>query len=317
MWFAWPETLRERGILGINRRNADYTLKYNKRSLYPLVDDKLRTKRLAQQHDIAVPELYGVIEVEGQVGNLHKVLAEHADFVIKPAHGSGGEGILVIVDQQKGKYRRSDGVIVTLDEVKHHTFNVLSGLYSLGGQSDAALIEYRVKFDPLFEAIAYQGVPDVRIIVFLGVPAMSMVRLPTRMSSGKANLHQGAIGAGIDLATGTTLKAVWGNEIVEEHPDTRNPVTGVSIPLWDQLLTIAAKCYDITGLGYLGADIVLDRDLGPLVLELNARPGLNIQIANKAGLLHRLELIEKEASGLHTVEDRIAFAREHFRADRG
>ena len=38
------DALRREGILGINGRNARYTLKANPRRLYPLVDDKLRTK---------------------------------------------------------------------------------------------------------------------------------------------------------------------------------------------------------------------------------------------------------------------------------
>ena len=38
-------------------------------------------------------------------------------------------------------------------------------------------------------------------------------------------------------------------------------------------------------LGYVGVDIVLDANYGPMVLEANARPGLNIQIANNQGLL--------------------------------
>ena len=97
-------------------------------------------------------------------------------------------------------YRKVDGLLLNPEEVGYHLFNIISGIYSLGGQPDKALIEYRVQFDPIFEAISYQGVPDIRVIVFLGVPVMSMVRLPTRMSGGKANLHQGAIGAGIDIA---------------------------------------------------------------------------------------------------------------------
>jgi len=155
-------------------------------------------------------------------------------------------------------------------------------------------------------------VPDIRIIVFLGVPVMAMVRLPTRQSDGKANLHQGAIGAGIDIATGRTLSAVWLNQIVEEHPDTGNPVTGVYIPGWERLLSLAAGCYEMTGLGYIGVDLVLDADLGPLMLELNARPGLDIQIANRAGLLHRLQQVEQRQPGGLSVEQRIVFAREHF-----
>jgi alpha-L-glutamate ligase-like protein len=261
---------------------------------------------------IGVPPLYGVVEVEGQVRQVPEMVREKSDFVIKPAHGSGGEGILVIAGRTNGKFRKAAGNIITREELDHHIFNTLSGLYSLGGQPDKAIIEYRVQFDPTFEHISYLGVPDIRIIVFLGVPVMSMVRLPTRMSDGKANLHQGAVGAGIDMSTGRTVSAVWENDIVEEHPDTGYPVTGVSIPNWENLLEMAARCHDMTGLGYQGVDIVLDRDKGPLVLELNARPGLNIQIANKSGLLRRLDAVEKYRDSLTSLTDRVSFAIENF-----
>ena len=141
---------------------------------------------------------------------------------------------------------------------------------------------------------------------------MAMVRLPTRMSDGKANLHQGAIGAGIDLSTGQTLSGVWKNEIVHEHPDTEQPITGLQIPHWDILLREAAQCYELTGLGYQGVDLVLDKVQGPLILELNARPGLNIQIANRAGLLPRLHMVEEQAERLTTLEDRLNFAKQYF-----
>lgn len=304
--------LKRKGILAINKRNADYTLKHNPRRLYPLVDDKLLTKQLALKNGIEVPPLYGVIEVEGQVRRVPEILGDHPDFVIKPAHGSGGEGILVIAGRTNGKFRKAAGIIMSRDELDHHIFNTLSGLYSLGGQPDKVIIEYRVQFDPTFEHISYLGVPDIRIIVFLGVPVMSMVRLPTRMSDGKANLHQGAIGAGVDMATGTTLSAVWGDDVVEEHPDTGNRVTGVAIPNWDHLLELAARCHEMTGLGYQGVDIVLDRDKGPLILELNARPGLNIQIANKAGLLLRLDAVERHRNSLGSLSERVQFAKENF-----
>jgi alpha-L-glutamate ligase-like protein len=311
---ALARQLANRGVLGLNRRNAAYTLWYNPRKLYPLVDDKLRTKELALRAGIAVPELYGVVQGEYQLRNLPDVLGNYSDFVIKPAHGSGGDGILLISGRLKDLYRKADGLLISHEELRHHVANVVSGLYSLGGQPDKALIEYRVRPEPLFENVSYQGVPDIRVIVFLGVPVMSMVRLPTRMSGGRANLHQGALGAGIDLAGGITLTAVWRNDIVTEHPDTGSPVTGLRIPDWEDLLRLAANCYELTGLGYQGVDIVLDKDKGALILELNARPGLNIQIANCTGLLPRLKLVEQNHRSLHGVEERVTFARTHFGA---
>lgn len=306
--------LNKAGVLGINGRNARYVLRYNQRNLYPLVDDKSLTKQLAIKAGIAVPELYHTIEIERQIKELHEVLQTHSEFVIKPAQGSGGDGIVVVTGRRKGLYRKASGVLVSEAELSHHVSNILSGLYSLGGHTDKALIEYLVKFDPVFEQITYLGVPDIRIIIFLGVPIMAMVRLPTQMSDGKANLHQGAIGAGIDISTGKTLTAVWKNNIVSEHPDTGADVTDVQVPYWDQMLQIAGRCYDLTGLGYQGVDIVLDKDKGPLMLELNARPGLNIQIANRCGLLPRLQLVEKHHQELLDIDARISFAKQHFSA---
>jgi len=310
--FALAKALERNGVLGINARNANYILEYNERRNYPLVDDKALTKELALKHNVAVPDLYGIIEIQQQVNTLPDLLASHNDFVIKPANGSQGEGIVVITGKSAGLYRKADGTLVGDDDLKFLVTNILSGIYSLGGQTDKALIEYRVQFDPVFEAIAYRGVPDVRIIIFLGVPVMAMVRLPTRMSDGKANLHRGCIGAGIDIATGRTLTAVWRNSIVTAHPDTGNPVSDVEIPQWQRLLEIAAGAYEMTNLGYQGIDLVLDRERGPLLLELNARPGLNIQIANREGLAGRLQAVEQHRGGFGSVADRVAFARANF-----
>jgi len=311
-WFRTAALLERKGVLGINRRNAEYMLPSNPRHCYPLVDDKTLTKQLAAKAGVAVPELYGVIEIQRQVRALPRLLRKYQDFVVKPARGSQGDGIIVVTGRTRTRYRAADGSLLDDHDICFHVSNILSGVYSLGGQADRAMIEYRVNFDPVFEAITYRGVPDVRIIVYRGVPVMAMVRLPTRLSGGKANLHQGAIGTGVDMATGTTLTAVWRNEIVAEHPDTGNPVSGMQIPHWDTLIELAARSYELTGLGYQGIDIVLDRDKGPLILELNARPGLAIQIANRAGLRTRLEIVERDLPTLRSLADRVAFARERF-----
>ena len=310
--FARVRRLSERGVLGINRRNAHYTLGYNPRRLFPLVDDKVATKRLAQGAGIAVPELYGVIEFVHQVRSLRDILEPHEDAAIKPCRGSGGAGILILSGRRGDMFVRAGGDLISMAEIRYHVLNILSGLYSLGGQRDKVIIEYRVRFDPLFEDISYLGVPDIRVIVFQGVPVMSMLRLPTRASDGKANLHQGAVGAGVDIATGTTLSAVWQDRIVRHHPDTGAPVGGVRIPNWTDLLSLASRCFELTGLGYQGVDIVLDRDKGPLILELNARPGLSCQIANLAGLLPRLREVESRTKPFGSVRERVDFAVENF-----
>jgi alpha-L-glutamate ligase-like protein len=310
--FNLAQRLQHAGVMGINRRNRDYLFEFNPRRNYPLVDDKVLTKQLAAQAGIAITPLYALIEIQYQVKHLATLLEPYRDFVIKPAQGSGGNGIIVISEHRQQLYRKLNGEILSLLDLQHHISSIIGGLYSLGGQTDKALIEYRVQFDPVFTAITYQGVPDIRLVVFLGVPVMAMLRLPTRQSQGKANLHQGAIGVGIDIATGRTTTAVSGNTNIDIHPDTGQNISDVYVPHWDRMLEIAAQCNELTGMGYLGADFVLDQDKGPLLLELNARPGLNIQIANRAGLLPRMQQVQAIAPQKLDAAQRVAFAKQHF-----
>jgi len=312
--FFRARALRANGILGLNERNAQVIQRFNLRKLYPLVDDKLRTKRLALEAGISVPELYGAMESQHDVRSWSKVADQHTDFVIKPAHGTGGDGILVVTGRSSRRqrlYQLIDGSVISEAGISHHVSNIISGQYSFVGSRDCAMIEYRVETDPFFAAVTFQGVPDVRILVYQGYPVMAMVRLATRRSRGKANLHQGAVGAGIDLASGRTLSGVLDSDIVTEHPDTGEPIAGLDIPSWEQFLSLAARCYELTGLGYLGVDIVLDRIRGPLILELNARPGLNIQIANKAGLKSRFALVDN-LTAAHDADEKVALVREAF-----
>lgn len=305
--------LRQQGVMSINKRNADYVLKYNQRKKYPIVDNKILTKQLAQQANIATPELYTLIETEYDITQLESTLNQYIDFAIKPAHGVGGDGILVVTDRIRDYYRKANGELIKFPDIAYHLSNILSGMHSLGGQTDKAIIEYRVKVDPVFSAISYQGVPDIRIITLLGFPVMAMIRLPTRMSDGKANLHQGAIGVGINLSTGKTFGGVWKDQPIDFHPDTLNSIEGCQVPYWDQVLAIAARSYELTGLGYIGVDIVLDLEQGPLMLELNARPGLSIQIANREGLTKRLKTIENLNNREQmSAAERIQFVKQMF-----
>lgn len=304
---ATPSSLHKAGVLGMNCRNYNFISRLNERRLYPLVDDKVQTKTLAQKYGITTPGLIGVVEFQHQVKDLLKAIGSAKDFVIKPAHGSGGKGVLVITGFTADCFTKASGETLTFNEIYQHVSNILSGLYSLGGQYDVAVIEELVHFSNQFKDFSYQGIPDVRIIVYKGYPAMAMMRLATKASGGRANLHQGAVGVGLDIRSGTALKAVMSDQPITHHPDTNAELCKIEVPHWRNHLIIGAKAYEMTGLGYLGADIVLDAQKGPMMLELNARPGLAIQIANGKGIESILKQIEHYYPKDLTPEERVDF----------
>lgn len=313
-FFARARALQQRGVLGINRRNGGLVLPLNPRRLFPSVDDKLETKRRAESAGLPVPRTFGVIGYHHQLRELPRLLDGREEFVLKPARGAQGNGIVIIAGIEPGGYRKSSGVVLTAADVRQHVANTISGVFSLRGDLDRCLIEERLVLHPAFGTLARFGIPDVRIIVYRGMPIMGMCRLPTVESDGRANLHQGAIGIGLAIATGRSTHAVCWNETITHHIDTHVPLVGIQIPDWDQVLSLAVRAAAISGLGYQGVDIVIDAARGPLLLELNARPGLAIQIANNEGLLSRLQRADRLPAATVSAPwtERLQIARELF-----
>lgn len=315
--YTSPFALNKMGIMGMNQRNIAYISRYNPRRLYPLVDDKLETKRIALEAGVTVPELIGVIEYQHQVAGLLEIIKDWPGFCIKPAKGSGGKGIVVIVDHDSKNFLKPSGHPESIYDLERHVSNILAGLFSLGGKPDVAVIEALINFDDeVFHGFSYEGVPDSRVIVFKGFPVMAMMRLSTEASDGKANLHQGAVGVGLDINTGRAVRAVQFNQPVRYHPDTGRDLFELEVPNWEHLLNLSSSCYEMSGMGYIGTDMVLDKQHGPMLLELNARPGLAIQTANGAGLMPRVRKIEKMGRIITlTPEERVAYARKEFAAE--
>lgn len=279
-------------ILGINARSSDY-LSFNKKSARKRADDKLLTKRMLKKAKVPHPKLLGVLESQIDVRNFNWNKLKEG-FAVKPVQGFGGQGILLIRKPAKevGYFISVDGKKIGVEDLKLHSMDIIEGKYSHNHLPDMAMIEERIKIHPKFKKLAVGGAPDVRVIIFNRVPVMAMLRLPTEESSGKANLHQGAIGLGVDMATGITTHGVYKNGSVKYFPDTNMKVNGIAIPYWNKILTMAVQTQMISKLNYLSVDMLIDEEKGPVVLELNDQPGLSIQLANMAGLRRRLERVE-------------------------
>lgn len=280
-------------ILGMNARNRLY-VNQNSAETRQICHSKLTTKLLMAKHEIGTPQIYAVLNEKNKIEEFD--WSQMVDnFVIKPGNGSGGKGIIVIRRPAGAEeWFDSIGKKITLEEIKIHCLDILEGKYSTHtNTNNNIIIEERIPIHPLLLKYCYGGTPDVRIVIYNSVPVMAMLRLPTKESEGRANLHQGAIGVGIDLATGITTSAITSTGTpIRYVPGTRRKLNGLVVPFWKQILLTAVQASQAANLTYGGVDLFIHKEKGPMVVELNTQPGLSIQLANGIGLKNRLDKIE-------------------------
>jgi alpha-L-glutamate ligase-like protein len=305
-------------VLGLNARNHRFTSQYNKSKAKKIANSKLLTKSTLRKVKLPTPRLYRVFRNESEIERFdYSKLPD--SFVIKPNRGLGGEGIIVVEDRVEGEeneWLTTKGEKIGVRDIQLHLEDTLAGRFSMNDLPDIAFVEERVRIHAAFEKLAYHGTPDIRVVVFNMIPVMAMLRIPSRDSGGRANLHQGAVGAGIDIASGVTTGGIYHDQRVVFMPGTRRKIVGLEIPAWDEVLRLALECQKVSEIGFLGADIVLQPSVKkpgvtlPKVLELNAQPGLKIQLANNAGLLRRLERVE--GLDVDSVEKGVRLGKELF-----
>jgi alpha-L-glutamate ligase-like protein len=304
---------KSRSVLGMNARNLEFIRPNNPKRAKEIADNKLLCKSVLKKNGVFVSDLIAKIKTVEELETFDWQ-ALPASFALKPNHGFGGEGIVVVYGKKKERsdaWIKADGSIITIEDLKNHIRNILDGSFSLSNIPDMAFFEERLQLLKLFKPYAYKGIPDIRVIVFNKVPVMAMLRLPTQESGGKANLQQGAIGAGIDMSSGTTTTAIHGKSgFIDTVPRTRLLLSGLKIPHWKDILTLAVKAQEVSRLGFLGVDVAIDKEKGPVILEINARPGLSIQICNQTGLKERLERVR--GLKIKTVEKGVRVGMELF-----
>jgi alpha-L-glutamate ligase-like protein len=263
-------------VFGMNRRNVELVYAHNQRRHYPLADDKILCKELLQAIGVPVAPTIAIGRGLFEVDAVLEQLRERENFVVKPASGSGGDGIVVIGKRTAGGWATVKGREVATHEMRQHLANITFGCFSKE-MEDRILIEERIEPDALYQSFWSDGVCDLRVIVLRGRPILSMVRVPTHRSGGRANLHQGGIGVAVDIRKGVTYRAISRGEPVEIHPESGEALIGRELPEWKRCLELALGAASAVPLGYLGVDICVDRRWGPVILEINARPGLEIQ----------------------------------------
>ncbi len=276
------------GVLGINARNLLYISRFNSKANKSFADDKMFTKNYLQSRGLGAAKVYTVIKNYNELKHFNpKSLPDN--FVIKPNHGYGGEGIMVFVEKKGGNFIDISGQEHSWQDISRHVSSILDGEYAISGLYDQAIIEERLMAHDFFKPYVKQGLPDIRIIVFNYIPVLAMLRLPTEQSQGKANLHLGAVGIGIDIATGSAAYAVHKGKFIRTLPNGEK-LSDLEIPEWDKILLAAANAQKVSQIGFLAADLALTTN-GIKILELNARAGLSIQIASQIPLRARLKKV--------------------------
>jgi len=258
-----------------------------------LIGDKVEQKLRLEAKGVPVPRTYMVLEAEDDVMRFQRWLREgKVGFALKPSKGHGGNGVLVLGRTGSGMLMASSGVSVEPDIVMDHARKILAGSFC-GGEPDKAIVEERMVLSKRLRELLTEGLLDIRVIVYRGFPIMAMTRLPTKRSGGRANIHQGALAAGISISEGRITSATYDRRTVRRHPNTGRDLVGFRFLVWDDVLEASSAASAAMEMGFVGVDLTVDERRGVVVIEVNKRPGLEIQNANGSGLLGRIRYVDR------------------------
>lgn len=292
--------MKYRDILWLNARNLLYIKPFNPKKNIRLANNKLKTKIFLEKREIPFPQTYGTIRNQSDLDNFSFGALPHHTFVIKPTHGSKGKGILIVkkTTDEEGSHHYhvsndTDKEPITEKEIKNHISDIIDGKYTISNKRDTALIEEKLLPSSSFQQFCEWWLADIRVIVSNLVPVAAMLRVPTQASGGKANLAQGWVAMGIDIATWAITTLYYNNKRYTNYfPKPFAHLKGTKIEFRNTLLTYSSQIQLYVNLGYLALDWVITDD-GPKLLEINARAGLEIQNVSGLWLKQRLDRISK------------------------
>jgi len=304
MWF-----FKNYWILGQNARNLNFISKYNDDLAKSLADSKIKTKEFLSKKWVKIQESLAVIKNHKELEDFD-LNSLPLPFVVKPNSGYWWKWIIVFEKKDKeNNFITTDLEKYSLKNLQNHISDILDGFYSLSGSRDRAIFERKIILDHSIELLWKFWLPDIRVIVFNSVPVIAMMRVPTANSKWKANLHMWACWLWVDIWSGKITYITQFRKMIKSIPGIWD-VRWVEIPHWEEILKLAVKVQQVTNIWYIWCDIVLDNNFGPLLLEMNVRPGLEVQVANKIPLLERLKKVQNIK--INSVEKWVRLARDLF-----
>ncbi|MBI2831405.1 MAG: hypothetical protein HYX79_04020 [Chloroflexi bacterium] len=273
--------------LGMNFRNY-LVRKSNPLASLRLAKDKVSFKHLLVENGIPTPHTYHEIH---DFSDMKLVSALPDEFVIKPSKSFGGKGV-VLLKRKEDFFVNPSGDKYSVNAVKFHVRKILDGDYSGYLEQDNAIIEERIYPSEKIHFKNLLGLPDIRIFCYDFEPVMAMMRYPTFKSKGRSNLTLGGIGMGLNLENGSINYIHSKKDHAEFISEDLGIPPSFRMPGWEEMKAIARKSSELANLRISGVDIILDPNDRVMVLEINGRPGLEIQNINEASLLEAIRAQE-------------------------
>ena len=242
----------------------------------PVWDKRLFRKRLEAAGLPVVHELL-VIDAEGTIHDgaddeidaaaaLMRLREYGRDVFVKPVDGTLGRGAFLqpVGDLDAGFFGRHRNV----------------------------LVQPRIEQHPLLAALYPHAVNTVRIDTLLTEEGFVHNAAVLRIGMGGAVVDNGAAGGlivGLDLETGrlrprARQQPKFGTQWHAHHPDTGVALGTLTVPHWDLLrATVVRAAEAMRPLGSLGWDVAITTE-GVVLIETNARWGVNIMQIGWGGL---------------------------------
>jgi hypothetical protein len=212
--------------------------------------------------------------------------AFRADLFVKPLVGKGGRGGQRWDYCGSDEYRSSQGLVLRRRELFARWLNK--------SVRKPLLVQPRILNHIALRSLNNGALSTIRLLTCLDEDDRpELIGAIMRMAIGKNvvvdNAHAGGIAAAVNLETGTlgpasdlgmSARLGWLNE----HPTTHARIEGVTLPCWPSVRKLVARAHStIPGAVVLGWDVAITPD-GPLLIEANGGPGLEImQRANRQG----------------------------------
>src|SRR3989442_6257637 len=179
-------------VLTMTVRNREFVGKYNSPGLMAMVT-KDAVKGLLLPLGVPMAATYLILRERSDLGKFKEWMRGHEVFALKPSSSYGGEGILLVTGKQGDMYRTNMGSM-SASQIETLAFSILEGQFH-GGQQDTAVVEEMLVQDETLHDIVPMGLADIRVISFLGYPAVAMMRIPTITSGAKADIYLVAVAA--------------------------------------------------------------------------------------------------------------------------